>query len=755
MKPILYKSDETNFNTLGLGILSETITCEVTEERNGLLELYLEYPVAGLHYAEIEDLCLIKAKPNSVDDLHLFRIYERQLDMASQVVSVYATSISNDLGGNLVQNVVATGVSPQTALDQMKAGLVEPTNFMFYSDINTTNNVDWKMRNPLNCIAGEEGSLLDVFGGEIKRGNSFIWFYARRGRDNVTTVRHGKNLTGLEVEYSTKGLVTKILPYFTQTPEGSETEETITGDLVVSQYAGNYPVSSVLPVDYSSDERVTDLASLNSVAASYFTENTGVDRPSLTMQVELDDLSDSSEYAQFKDLENIELCDTITVYAQRFGVNVTAKVTKLVYDTLREKNKSLDVGSIRTSFYDAVKGGYKDLVKDVEVTLTNTIEKAANGKNRVFRGTDEPLTGMVKNDVWYKPVGAGEIEMYVFDGAYWQKEAYSADSLGGTVNFANINAINLNLNTLTTASITGANMWLNLITGEMQFTNPTTGDVLILDQGEIIFQNGTNLRHFKYNEEGWVLEPGSGNVGTAGNTGLIFKGGDGAHKYIDGINTDYNDREHHQRMTMINDVIRLHAWGAVEIRDNQYFDGRDLFNYIRAKAYLMGGSGSIGMYEDASFWTNIEGTNGVALYAGGQEILAAYTGSPNEVDIFGNVDLNGNVILNQSDIRLKINVVDSVVDPFSIVEKMRFIEFEWDKTNPYNKDKPDGIQFGIEAQYSPFLAVKDNGSNYLSIDMGKQVNLNSMVNQKLLAELKSVKQELADLKTLLTTKGVI
>ena len=117
--------------------------------------------------------------------------------------------------------------------------------------------------------------------------------------------------------------------------------------------------------------------------------------------------------------------------------------------------------------------------------------------------------------------------------------------------------------------------------------------------------------------------------------------------------------------------------------------------------------------------------------------------------------MNGGTILNQSDIRLKTNIADSSVDPFSVVEKMRFIEFEWDKTNPYNKDKPDGVQFVIEAQYSPFLAVKDNGSNYLSINMGKQVNLNSMVNQKMITEIKSLKQELAELKTLLTEKGVI
>lgn len=687
MKPILYKSDETNFNTLGLGILAETIVCEVTEERNGLLELYLEYPVAGLHYAEIEDLCLVKAKPNSVDDLHLFRIYERQLDTVSQVLSVYATSISNDLGGNLVQNVSATGVSPQTALDMMKANLLEETDFLFHSDINTTNDVEWKFRNPLNCIAGEEGSLLDVFGGEIKRGNSFVWLYARRGRDNVTTVRHGKNLTGLEVEYSTKGLVTKILPYFTHTPEGSEAEETLTGDLVVSQYAGNYPVSNVLPVDYSSDERVTDLASLNSVAAAYFTENTGVDRPGLTMQVELDDLSDSSEYEQFKDLENIELCDTITVYAQRFNVNVEAKVTKLVYDSLREKNKSLDVGSIRTSFYDAVKSGYKDLVKDVTVTLTNTIEKAANGKNRVFRGVDEPLTGMVKNDVWYKPVGAGEIEMYVFDGAYWQKEAYSADSLGGTVNFANINAINLNLNTLTTASVTGLNMWLNLINGEMQFTNPDNGDILIFNQGQIDFENNGKIRHLKYSDEGFIFEPASSNTGTSLNTSLIMRGGYGSDKYIDFADTLFDDGPtyNHQRISARNAIMYFQTIDRVHV----IHDSDLSFAPIAASAFEVGSS--------ADF---------------------------------------------------KQNVVDTEISALDKVNSLAVVEYDLN----YNVETGvENKQLGFIAENSPYIA----GSDGKSIDLYKAIALNTKAIQELYVEKETLKKELADLKTLLTEKGVI
>lgn len=745
MKPILYKADETDFNHNGLGILAETISCEVTEERNGEFELYMEYPVSGLHYAEIQDLCLIKAKPNSVDDPHVFTIYERNLDTVSQMVSINATSISNLLGGNLVATLSLTDVTPQTALDALKSDLVEPTDFMFYSDINTTNDIAWTMRNPLNCIAGEEGSLLDVFGGEVKRGNSFIWLYARRGRDNVTTIRHGKNLSGLEVEYSTKGLVTKILPYFTLTPEGSDIEEMISGDLVVSQYAANYPASNILAVDYSRDDRVTDLASLNSVAGNYFTENTGIDRPSLTMDVELDDLSDSSEYTQFKDLENIELCDTVTVYAKRFDVNIVAKVTKIVYDVLREKNQTLNVGSIRTSFYDDVKGGYKDLVRDVTATLNNTIEKAANGKNRVFRGVDEPLTGMVKNDVWYKPVGAGEIEMYVYDGAYWQKEAYSADSLGGTANFANINAINLNLNALTTASISGANMWLNLITGTMEFTNPITGDILVLDQGEIYYKNGTNTRHLRYSNEGFIFEPGSGNTGTALNTSLILKGGFGSHKYIDFIDQDDTTGLNRGRLVAVGDLIRMHVGGGgVEIRDNASLDDTDELAPIKASYFVTGGTNPTHLYEDR--WeTPRDGSRSLVISPNGTGKLMVATP---DLGAYYPIWASDFVVVSSEVFKTNIEPMSELAMPK--VKTLEVVEYDL-ITDEGTVDPEREKQVGFIAENSPQIATPDGRA----INLYKTIALNVQAVQELEAELASTKQELADLKTLLKTKGVI
>lgn len=52
MIPILYKEDAIDFSTFGIGVLVDTISCLVTEERNGAYELTLKYPLNGSLYGE-------------------------------------------------------------------------------------------------------------------------------------------------------------------------------------------------------------------------------------------------------------------------------------------------------------------------------------------------------------------------------------------------------------------------------------------------------------------------------------------------------------------------------------------------------------------------------------------------------------------------------------------------------------------------------------------------------------------------------
>ena len=740
MKPILYEANTVDFNNNGLGALTEAMFSQVTEERNGIFELSVVYPMSGKLYDRISEHMLLKVKPNKVDDPHVFRIYSLQIDSIAQTVSIDASTKSNELVNNLVKDLAIENTTPQVALDLMKQFLVLPTDYDFISDITSSNSTHWTNRNPLNCIAGEEGSLVDVFGGEIKRGNRTIWLYANRGVDNPNIIRHGKNLQGFTVEYSTKGMTTAILPYFNEKIEESSETQMVYGDIVYSQYANNYPFLYLVAMDYSSEEEVTDLTTLNTKASNYFTEYNGIDKPSMSATVDMQDLSDSSEYKMFKSLEHIQLCDTVTVYSKKHNVNLTAKVTKIIFDTLLEKNVSLELGSIRTSLTDSIKQGYTDTIQDVKTEVTQSISIAANGKNRVFRGVEEPLTGMIKNDVWYKPVNDGEIEMYVFDGATWNKEAYSADSLGGTVNFANINAINLNLDALTTATITGANMWLNLVTGELQFTNPTTGDVLMLNQGEIFFQNGDNTRHLRYSPQGLIMEPGAGNTGTALNTGFILVGPDGSNKYIDFLNSGLQTT---QRIVGVNETVRIHTNKKVEFRKNVAFNGTDAYNPVRVSGMFIG-DGTEGLWDGGDGVAVVEGYNMIDLRIRGVGVMQLYE---NGIACWGEMYMNGHTIWDESDLNLKTNVLPTASDAIAETKKQKVIEFEWDKSNPHNEGKPEGKQFGLSAQHSGILQLtpEETGKGYMGINLTKEIHLATLTNQKLIKRMEYLELRVAEL----------
>ena len=59
MIPILFPATSTEWTTQGLGALSDAVSCTVTEERNGIFELEMQYPMSGVHFDEMQNRCII------------------------------------------------------------------------------------------------------------------------------------------------------------------------------------------------------------------------------------------------------------------------------------------------------------------------------------------------------------------------------------------------------------------------------------------------------------------------------------------------------------------------------------------------------------------------------------------------------------------------------------------------------------------------------------------------------------------------
>ena len=500
MIPILYNADETVFEHNGIGVLKDALKVTVFEERNGTFDMEMEYPVTGMWFKELKDFRLVMAKPNDTDNPHLFRIYEIVKSLNDQTVTVYATSKTNDLGSNLVNFAEVKNVNAQGALDAIKANLVYPTTYDLISDIQTLSSSSWNNTSPLACVAGVTGSVIQNWGGEIRRTNHSIIVHGRRGTDRVATLRVGRGLSGFTQTVSTKGLITCVLPYVTFTREGEE--HTVKGTIVQSPLVNNYPVRYVEAVDYSSEYDIFPqdpeaaegeptpppiplaaykaqvLTNLNAEALKYFTyRNPNCDKPKLTIEADLIELTDSSEYKYFRKLEHISLTDTVVVWVEKFDVDVEVQVTKIQYDSLREQVISFTAGTQRYSLYEDVKKEYdhnvdalKEYIRIVENGIYNTIRITADGKNNIFSGYTTPDESLLKvDDIWYKPLANGEIEMYRWNGSDWEVAVQNADKLTiGSIDARKVNLIYLNASNISTGTIVGANGAWNLNTGEFR-----------------------------------------------------------------------------------------------------------------------------------------------------------------------------------------------------------------------------------------------------------------------------------------------
>ncbi|MBJ7694127.1 hypothetical protein HAU27_03055 [Weissella confusa] len=409
MTPILYSSDEIDLLNNGLGQLVDLYDVDIQEQRNGLLNLTAYYPVNGQHYADISEGNIILAKPSPLDDNHAFRIVNTQLDISGYAVQIEADSITYDLTHNIVKSVVMQG-DGQNAMKTLQNAVLNPSIFTFYSDITATGFSELNFVNPMEAIAGIEGSFLQKWGGELKRENRRVAMFNRRGRDNVATFRLGKNISGLKYTVDTANLVTQIIPTVTITK--GDASRYIEGTPVSSKRIGNYPVKYMQQVDLSDAVKVNDGDSddtirknINSVAAGWFTqsENTGKDLPQVTVEVDVLSLQDSADYSdKFAKLETIGLTDTVTVYVPEYGVNVTAIVNELHYDPIGERVTSLVVGTAKVSFADANKSALSDLenkVTQVQEQATQAVT-SANGKNSNYYGRNEP-THPQEGDLWY------------------------------------------------------------------------------------------------------------------------------------------------------------------------------------------------------------------------------------------------------------------------------------------------------------------------------------------------------------------
>lgn len=352
MIPVLYPANTADLSTFGIGTLTDTIACEVTEERNGLFECLLKYPITGQHYGRIAKECIIKAKPNDTAKPQAFRIY-RITKPLNGVVTIYGQHISYDLANVPVMPFSTESRSPQLILNQILAGDTRFTGWTDYSEAKSFSVTQPKSVRA--CLGGSEGSMLSKWHGEFEWDNFTVKFHTHRGHKTGVVIEYGKNLTALEQDEDNSGVYTQLLPYAVFTAEGAESETVVTLPeetlpIVSTEMVREKTLIMDFTDRFDSGTAITE-EMLRAAANDYIRDNSlGTAIP--TVKVSFEPLWKQPEYAAL--LERVNLCDTVTIRHSALGVSVSAIVVQTVYDCLAERYTSITLGSEKSSMITTI-----------------------------------------------------------------------------------------------------------------------------------------------------------------------------------------------------------------------------------------------------------------------------------------------------------------------------------------------------------------------------------------------------------------
>lgn len=409
------------------GTISTVTEAFVEEERNGLFELsFIMLNTDSLFkYIDKENIVVCNANDTLLNQK--FRIYMTRKLMNNRV-EVFARHISFDLMYDYIDSLSFENQSCEYALNELFKSSIFSKHYKGKSDIINAQNYNIFNVNILSAIAGTKGSIIDTFGtgAEILRDNETISVLNSRGNDNLVTIEYRKNLTGFELEEDTTDLETRVGGYVKYKDDNDVEQELVTwlDSPHINKYAHPY-INPEGARDYSSefeDGEIPTIDKLQAILQREFTINKR-DIVKNNFKIEFIPLSKCVGYDALSD--KISLCDTVTIKDTRYNVDTKVKVIKCVFNVLKNRYESIELGEPRTSLGDIIGGGSSDKVTEDEVKeiINNTNPKFPN----IVPATPE---------LDYKLYGFSNIELsWTFENkVYYSYELYASKTKDFTPN---------------------------------------------------------------------------------------------------------------------------------------------------------------------------------------------------------------------------------------------------------------------------------------------------------------------------------
>jgi len=370
----LYERKETNFQHNGIGILKDVISCSCSEVLNGKYDLEFEYPITGAYIESIVEENIIKApvgNPSGEDQLFRIKMISKQF----RRIKVYAIHIFYDLSDNFLEDVSPKDKSGDAAIKWIQARTVYKNDFVASSDITKIATARYVRRNFVDALIGSDNSFINTWGGELYRNNKTFAMNKNKGIDRGVQIRYGKNMKEITWDIDITGIVTRIYPVGF---DGLMLPEKYIDSPLINNYINPKIQKMEFPeIQIDEENGITEeiaLEQLRNVTNTQY--ELGIDKPTMTIQVNFLELSRTEEYKQnYSSMEKIYLGDFVEAIVPHLNLKEKLKVVSTKYDVLAQKYIEFELSNLdrkENSFINST----KQLIQKLEKVDTNVLNGA-------------------------------------------------------------------------------------------------------------------------------------------------------------------------------------------------------------------------------------------------------------------------------------------------------------------------------------------------------------------------------------------
>lgn len=419
----LYKKDNDNYEYNGDYTLSP-ISCTLEQTINDAWQVTIEISNEDESFYDItEEAVLAIPTPNS--EKQLYRIYKTEKDDFS--ITAYAFPIFLDAANDtMLLDVRVVDQTGQQALDS----ICEGTKYSGYSNITDVASAYYIRKNLIEAIASDaDNSFLKRWGGEIFYDNYTIKINRSIGINDFGRVAFGYNMVGVRVICDTSNMATRIIPlaYNGYMLEGAK-------PWVDSPDINHYSKIYIKTMQFEDvklkqdcSENETGYDTLEELRAALISRvkkeyNNGIDKPTLTYEVDMIDLSQYEEYKDLAELEKIHLGDKVTCKNERLNINTVQEAVKLTYDCISRRVTSVTLSTVESNY-----------LKDISSVINKT-NKAVNSDGTV---KGENIVGTIdlmqsKLRAIHRIASKQEERAILFEDIDPHSDTYGAMALGTT-----------------------------------------------------------------------------------------------------------------------------------------------------------------------------------------------------------------------------------------------------------------------------------------------------------------------------------